>query len=452
MVGLMPIKVFIALIFLTLSGVISYAASDSERIEGVLEFFNERANANYIYTFEKTLGNSKEFKQYFPETYKYASENNLQLLLNSNDIWKETIDRDISYLLNTITNKYVEVFYKEFNENFNLNDIDSYLTLYQNQVVVINGQEYALNSIPIDAPKEVKDKINLFSTPIIEFVEFKKELIESKNIFRTINEKESIKSCEKLLKRINEYNAEKIKNIDLRIEEIRTNSITFKGDKKEILNLYTNMANELKSSSLKIKKLENAFRNSNISEMFSSKKEYSYTYKIVKILGLMKEINEIYTEKIISEEQFESLKKMILFFGRIADADKKEQVKSILNEITLPPVGYYLKHDGKIHGFIGSYYGYSPKNSLGCIVTGEISMKATDNFSITGFISPIDFAYPINRKIKEKIDMELKDIFFTSVGISLGVKDYPISLSVRYCEDNSYNCIIGFDMPLASIF
>ena len=77
---------------------VTYASTESARIDGVAQFLIDRANDNYLYIFEKKIRESNVFQCYFPETRANLDVGGLKELLYSRGLWEDSIKKDLNVL------------------------------------------------------------------------------------------------------------------------------------------------------------------------------------------------------------------------------------------------------------------------------------------------------------------------------------------------------------------
>ena len=135
-----------------------FSGNSSERIKGVADFLIDRANENYFYIFEHAIGKNQSLKCYFPDTYDHAQSGNLRALLQTKDVWRETIQSDLQSIITTsVSRPFAEVLESS-------DDIRNYyINLLQVLAIEVDGKPHSLDAIPINASVETREKINQFS-------------------------------------------------------------------------------------------------------------------------------------------------------------------------------------------------------------------------------------------------------------------------------------------------
>jgi len=196
----------------------------------------------------------------------------------------------------------------------------------------------------------------------------------------------------------------------------------------------------------------------------------NYTDRALVALDLLE------SSDLFNSSSSDRLRRFVMFFATIADAEDKDAVKSILNSYTLPAVCFAEKRMLGFGFFISSYLGIvaagsethgsneeGPNGGLFVPVGIEFNYGASRGDSWSLMLAPIDMAYPINLKlngIDDQVDFE--EIFAPSVTLSYGLKDYPLNVGIGYQRGRTLEDVekaeerlllfVSFDMPLYRLY
>ena len=172
----------------------------------------------------------------------------------------------------------------------------------------------------------------------------------------------------------------------------------------------------------------------------------------------------------------ERLRRSVMFFVSIADAEDKDAVKAILEAYTLPAVSYSEKRKQGDGFFISSYLGLgladtdvhgsqqqASDGGLFVPVGLEYNYGRSDGASVSVMLSPIDMAYPVNLKLRGiEEDVEFDELIAPSLTVSYGFEDWPVNLGIGYQRgrrladvdktEEKWLLFLTFDMPLFRLY
>jgi len=475
------IKRITLLILLSLFVVKSYAASNtSERINGVTQFLIDRAHDNYLYIFEKKIKESKSMACYFPTTKKNLEIASLKSLLLSNQLWENSLKKDMKALLTRSTARIISETYSLKSESATtFSDAESasrLIDILQKISIKHKGVYYPVTVIPLD-DEELKKKINAFyinkndlNNAIEYFKRFKGKSFNDGSLCKmdSIEPDEFRKNIESLYLLEDKLKIIKDNISNIKIDPVLGKHFTSKDKIKlfiqSAIGNYTNIedrkelkAQEKEEQIKKVKELDY------ISSTFDQ--QSSNTERAISVLSSLKESSSI------TIEEFNKLKKYILFFAQISDADE-EAVQAILKSYTLPSVSFYEKRNKKNVWLIGAYLGVvggssdvpageDDGNNFGIFapIGLEYSNGNKNSGSWSVMLAPFDFGYPVSLKLNgiDK-DVNLDDVVAPAIVFSYGVPDLPLSIGLGYQRGRSFTATsdneekvfihFSFDMPL----
>ena len=467
----------LATILIVLAGfspVIQAADSVQSRIDGVTEFLIDRANENYLYFFENAIKENRDLKCYFGKTVANLELGGLKELLISNGLWKTSLEKDfkgiknkatlwvVSHSLELIENTVDRIVVKNEDAINKLNELGS-----------VKGELAGKNAT--DQLQAVKDAVEYFSKfNSDDSDELKGQLCKvdyshSETIEKHIKVLVSIKDT--LVDTINlKEDAKKDKALALLAG---AGAITVAKKAKPLTK--ESVQEDLAKLSEKLEEIDA------LAKTFDDEKE-GYTVKTIAAFDLLRQYTIESGDKSAkleekleeAQENVNKIKRHVLFFAQVADADNSIQIKGILTAYTLPAISFFEKRDNTRHWFVSAYLGVSAtvndngvKNDykqekifapIGLEYSwGAPSLAIADSVSI--MVAPFDFGYPVNLKLKDvEKDVDYDEIFAPSISINFGVKKAPVAWGFVFQRGLAYDASgkqdyrammhISFDMPL----
>ena len=433
-------------------------ASTSARINGVTQFLIDRANDNYLYVFENNIKESEHLQCFFGDTYQNLQLASLKELLLSRSLWEESLKADMDTLLTRAVANSVE------------NSLDvsglaasiwgEYIEFIQQLELEYEGVHYPLSSIPIHADLTLREKINSFyvdsnqinealtyfqafkdrslcQTPVVSHLEFK---VHIDALLKIEEQLAAIKAAfQKHQPNIRGRRSEEIGNfIDLQlgkilphINRVRTSLATL----AEFADLYND---EAASTALKV----------------------------------IRTLSEIKRHASIKETEFAEMRRYIMFFAQVSDAESSDQVAALLKAYTLPSVSFLEKRNNRDHWLISAYLGASGSSpkvpssedssdefAIYAPIGLEYSSALGDGSSLSIMVAPFDFGYPVSLKLSGLTeDIEFDEIVAPSINLNYGLKNYPLAIGLGYQKGRAFESSraneekvfihISFDMPL----
>lgn len=457
------------------------AQANNAQVEGMTQFLLERANDSYFYIFENKIKKSKEFECYFPEVYSYIADGDLKSLIKSNDIWAESLEKDFR-ILNIRAVSYGINKTMDFNE-VALSATSDYAEILSFLKIKIDGEEYALNFIPLGAGPEVRNIINGFYTQFIVFrdalINFNNKLIEYSDVCSNTKPTEAIfKANVDKLKKAYDGLAKWMKHIEKYKGNVFIDKPALQAACKDNPDLKVCQVKD-KVFSEYIPKIKEYLEKPVVQAVAvvlvvgkyiaDIKKRKSYTGKVVEAFKVIKD------KQLEEHQKLKKVKHYAMFIAQLADADSADSVANILKEYTLPVSSFLTKREaGKSTLMISSYFGYAggsiqndnqvtSANSSGFYVPVgfEYSYGLSGGGAISLMFSPFDFGYPISLKMNgEETDVNFDDIVAPSISFAYGISDYPINIGIAYQKGKTTGTntkqeeralvFIAFDMPLFS--
>lgn len=471
----------------------------TERINGVSEFLIERANENYFYIFEKKIKDNEKFQCYFPTTYSYVSDGDLRLLLTTQEVWDSAIKQDLDRLVSKVAAQKIAYSVK-FND-LAVNISDRFINVAQYIKLKQGDKEYPITFIENNAPQDVVATVNaLYTQP--------NNLIETlRNLDREIGQFADIEKCsadaidsKKFVALYNQYYSE-LKNA---VSSLKDWSEMLKTQKKNFVLDETKLRSDCKEDDQRfmcklwrlkdkagsdwqkrvrdeldkpIGKITAAIAATAV--VYKKVEDYkqavettdSNTVKAIEAIRLLKETG------VENKLNIDQLKKHVLFFAQISDAESSEEVKSLLTQYTLPAVSFFVKREKDSHHIlVTSYLGYAMGKIENPVATGEdyqhgiiapigleYSYGTSHETSLSFMVAPFDFGYPVTLKLNgETEDLKLKDVVAPAAYFTFGIKDYPLNIGVGYQQGAKIQGVtevekrillfIAFDMPLFTLY
>lgn len=459
---LKPLLIGIILIFLV-NNLASADDATTNRINGVAQFLLKRANDNYMYILQQDIEANKLLKCYLPETYKYATSNNLQLLLQSGpDIWKQSVESDLkNFGVQLIDNKTLQTWTDTIN--------DEYIKVMSKLKVRVNGNEYEVNVIPIDAPQEVKTAINSFWENYLMAQSKIKTIIEkSKDPSNPTCPSAAYGSIDIVIKDIDEA----VKKLKDQISRFRKTDVIWYDSGDPLISPGSSFYTYLTP----LVTIDDRFKDYK-DQIDIIRKDPSVVVQMFKLDQLIRESIKSGKNPLISDmKEYDRFSRYALSFATLSNAQTTDQVTSVMEQLTMPPVSFGVKREPSTNKFmITAYFGVQggvetvsdDNKSFGGLfvpVGFEYSHGFSDWGPISVMIAPFDFSHPVNTIINNSEDSaEFKDIVNPGVYVSYGFKKVPLVVGAGYSwgtsltkEENNnegrYMMFIGMDMPLFNFY
>jgi len=468
------------------------AISETERIEAVSDFLLDRAQANYLYIFEQRIKNDRTVQCYFPRVYAYITDYDLRLFLKTREDWRESLGKDLERLLRAAAAKAIAL--------VDLRDValvatDRYVELLQYLEVEFRGKRLSLSAMQLDWSQEEKDQVNRFYS-----INTLRDLLLNVDAAARADKecgiadvtREQVKQfTEQARIALSDLKAWR-QHIDAQAANLRFDSARLADDCKRDANAQSICAiRDRLGSAAEAHKAALETLRAGGEALYGAIHKYadlpgklqSYeaqldaaktmTRRVQIAINLLRQ-----TAPELHDEIAESLKRHVLFFAEISDADSPEQVKAVLVDYTLPAVSFGVKREKyKGHAMISALLGYG----YGKIQNGEGTLGRDNNQGIFApigldlsfgtswrgsfslMLAPVDFGYPISLKLNGvNKDLKLSDVVAPSVVLSYGVPDYPLATGIAYQRgrrdpasgdvETRLLLFIGFDMPLFALF
>ncbi len=461
------------------------------RIKGFSKFILERANANYLYIFERNLASNKTLKRYFPHTHELASQGDLQILLSSAELWEETLNRDIDILISeSVETIKVNILYRlAITEN-------KYLEMLDQIMLRVDNQCHGLTQVEALAPETLSPSQRSLRA---SYVALKKELnivsTATENLRQATQTENHLQNLETALDAIKEKirlkvasfseelqkNAAQIKDCFL-LKHVAMPDILLENAEKaanqrvqrlmdllgafaahqnssypvfentyQLLEQYHNFVERREEWQQRLKIYADAVKKAKEGTPVSAKKP-SYVSLIIQIESYLRvAIANTETEKGMQVEgrDYQRFKRAILLFASVADAKSEDQVYTLLKQTAMPAVSFGVKRQaGENHGFLTAYFGgtigrehrnHGEENrnyaTFSVPVGLEFSRGIQGHGAINLMLAPFDLAYPISLQLYQKDEeeeVEVEDIFAPGIYLTYGRKDLPVVMGASY--------------------
>jgi hypothetical protein len=154
-------RVSVSLLLILVSSKAAVAATNKDIVDAFSEFLIDRANANLTAVFERRLKDDKNFQCYFPETYKKIDSISLENLFAEKNYWDDSLGKDLQALI------YRSILV-EAQQGLGYLDSDKIIEAMQYLDYEYKGKRYPINTIPLDAPEDLREQINGFSYKLVD--------------------------------------------------------------------------------------------------------------------------------------------------------------------------------------------------------------------------------------------------------------------------------------------
>lgn len=463
-------------LILTSPAVLAFGSA-KQRIDGVTEFLIERANENYLYFFENSIRENDDLRCYFGKTVSNLELGGLKELLISNGLWRESLKKDFEGVKNKATVWVVGNSFERIKQV-----TDAVLEINDDTIKELESNNLSVENIKKLMSKEAKDAINAAMTFFADYnIKETKKL--KKEICRiSVDHSEKIDSHLETLISIKDAFAEDISALDSKAKTgalaaavtVVVAAAATKAADIDVEELKKKVKQELEGLLEEIEEIKEVART------FGENPESEFTLKTIAAFDLLRKYtvesrgdsSDPGELKKAAQKSVDKIKRHVLFFAQVADANEAKSVKGILEAYTLPAVSFYEKRDNSRHWFVSAYLGVTAvEPDDGSDTThGEIyapigleyawglpDMWLADSLSI--MVAPFDFGYPVNLKLKgEEKDVDYDEIISPSISINFGIEDTPIAWGILYQRGQAYDgsgkqdyrtsVHISFDMPL----
>ncbi len=461
-------KILLVAAAIALTGVISapVQANTSARIEGVAQFLIERAQENYLYIFEQKIRANGALQCYFGKTMRNLEFAGLKELLLSRKLWQNSLEKDLDALMTRAAARSIQ---KSL-------DVSSYAVSLWGEFIEFHGKiqiEYQqddwrdLNFLPLDADQDLKDQVNSFyeqSNAINDaLLFFKKFDVDDLCKTPTIGHKDFIAKIDAVY-----HLDDSLKAIE-RNFRVNKDKIRFKDNPGA--DFETAIAGFLVGLADKFQDQTEDYRNEidTLLGLTALYRDDDATLTVKAIETLI----EVKKSSGLKEEEFEKLKRHVLFFAQIGSADAADEVAAILKAYTVPAVSFIEKRKSEGHWLINSYLGLAlgdsdlpsgmdEDNNFG--IYAPIGIEYTHGLksgrSVSYLVAPLDFGYPVSLKLNGlEDDYETDEIIAPSFGVTWGLDELPLAIGVIYQVGKSFDgeeeerlfLHFSFDMPLLNL-
>ena len=459
------------LVFCFLSAALLAQDATSNRINGVSELLLERANDNFMYILQEDMKANRLLKCYFPVTYQYVTSNNLQLLLQvGSNVWRQSVQKDLEDL--GIQLLFKEIGPKELKNWVNVID-QEYLEMLQYVSVKYDSVIYPVNRIPLNAPPELRNIINGFYTYYLSAQSRINKIIDSIDSTQSNNcecSKQQYVSVNMVLENVGEA----IDNIKKQAERYKETDIVWSGLQDSSRSIGTNFYRQF-ASLLEIDQRLKYYQE----QIELIRKDSSIVVQVFKLDQLIRTSIESGENPFIDKSElreYNEFSRYALSFAVLSEAESKDQVKAVVQQLLLPPVSFAIKREPgartfMITAYFGMQGGVEKVNNKDSKYFGGLFVPVGFEFScglkngcISLMVAPFDFANPVNQIINSDEGVaEFKDILNPGAYLSYGFKRIPLVLGAGYSKGQAltakadgyhdrYLAFLALDMPLYNLF
>lgn len=420
-------QILICSMFILLAGDYSFAFSEDEiskGIDGVAEFLVERANDNFMYILQQDMKDNSLLECYMPITYKYASSNNLQLLLQSSkNIWAQSVRKDLE-------NFGARLIIKEINPDafsrWAKNMDDKYIEELQKVTIVIDGKSYPVDQLPIDASPELKASVNNFYN---DYLNGRSKLdaiiagIANSQKFHTCGISSVYGSASAVLPNLKDA----ITSFQKQMEKNKSINVVVVDDGQSADTSFYKSLLSLESLNKSLNDLKN--------KIDAIPNDGSLFNKMFQIDQLIRE--EIASDanplKTITDlHEYNRFSKYALSFAMLSDTEDPAQAKAIMQQLAMPPVSFGIKREPDNKKLmITAYFGLQAGAQSGAGGFGGIMAPVGVEYSsglknggvVSVMLAPFDFAHPVNQIINNNNGAStFNEIVNPGVYVSYGIK------------------------------
>jgi hypothetical protein len=436
----------------------------SNRINGISEFLLDRANDNFVYILQQRMESNRILQCYMPETYKYATSGNLQLLLQAGPkIWQESVENDLKNIgAQLIFNKFDPDTLEKWASDIN----NQYITALQNVTVEVDGERYPVDQLPLNASEELKDAVNSFYEDYFDAQEKIADIIKGIKNVRDQGSQDCPSTAYYSI-------ADILKDIKGAIESIDKQISSFDDTDAGILSIAEFKENFM-SFLVEHQRLEYYEKQIDL-----IRKEESLVVQMFKLDQLIRtsiKSNENPLISVSDMQEYNRFSHYALSFATLSEAKSSGQVKAVMKQLTLPPVSFAVKREPHARKFLVTAYfgmqgGLEFSSNQGDRGFGGLAVPVGFEYSyglkkdvVSVMLAPFDFAHPINKILNSSEgSAELKDIFNPGIYLSYGFKKIPLVVGTGYSRGKSLTeeggkndgrilVFIGLDMPLFNLY
>lgn len=460
-------------------------------VKGTTDFLLDRANDNYIYIFQRKLESNRLLHKYLPDTLRVAKAGDLQSLIMHKELWREALQSDLVGQGNRL-------FAKALGES----------TGY---IENLCGAELR-KDLSVSIAKELADHCNNAFERLKNVLD--KWETRAGSLCSAHGDKESAEktpaqtmSCEDAPKQIAEVR-KRISDAQTQISKLLDK---IPGERKETADAQSKPVATAAPSDPKggdtpralvyftspgaTHALEDLTRDLDglRPESCTGLGVGRYTGCVIEILAILKAVS--HADYVVNcymfgnmcsnskrdrrnanfeeSDEFADFQRYALFFAQLADAtgtNDRAQVNALLKSVTIPPVSFGIKREPHatrvlVTAYVGMAWSSQTArphdHAWGILapVGFEISQARDSGNSLSLFISPLDFGYPLTLKLKDtETTIKGSDVVVPSAYVFYGWKNYPFAAGLGYTRGRGIDnpdervgrvvVLFAFDMPL----
>jgi hypothetical protein len=460
-------------------------------VKGTTDFLLDRANDNYIYIFQRKLEGNSLLQKYLPDTLRVAKAGDLQSLIMHKELWKEALRSDLVGQGN-------KLFAKALGESTGYIE-----TLCEAELK---------KDLSVSIAKDLADRCNNALERLKKVLD--KWEARAGSLCKAQGDKESAErtpvetmSCEDAPKQIAEVR-ERISNAQTRISRLLDK---IPGDRKETADAQSKPVATAATPDPKgadppralvyftspgsTRALEDLTRDLDgiRPESCTRVDAGKYTGCVIEILAILRAV--AHADYVVNcymfgnmcsngkrdrknanfeeSDDFADFQRYALFFAQLADAAEtsdRARVNALLKSVTIPPVSFGIKREPHatrvlVTAYVGMAWSRqtaaSHDQALGILAPlgFEISQARDSGNSLSLFVSPLDFGYPLTLKLKDtETTIKGSDVVVPSAYVFYGWKNYPFAAGLGYTRGRGIDnpdervgrvvVLFAFDMPL----
>jgi hypothetical protein len=384
-------------------------------VKGTTDFLLDRANDNYIYVFQRKLESNPLLQRYLPETLRVAKAGDLRSLITHKQLWQSALHEDLDRLFNKVLDEW-EAYAKklcgaaEVSAKQVCDDLQEQISSARKKTAIPARTPAKSGDTRASKSAEPQRAVVMFMSPgpTRGLTDLKRDIDRIKP-----------QACEEL--EAGRYTRCVIQILSI-LEAVAH------ADYVANCYLFGNMCS-------------NANRDSN-----ANREE---------------------------DEDFSDFRRYALFFAQLADAAEtsdRAQVNALLKSVTIPPVSFGIKREPHatrvlVTAYVGMAWSRqtaaSHDQTMGVLAPlgFEISQARDSGNSLSLFISPLDFGYPLTLKLKDtETTIKGSDVVVPSAYVFYGWKNYPFAAGLGYTRGRGIDnpdqrvgrvvILFAFDMPL----
>ena len=432
-------------------------------IRGASEFLMERAEANQLYFFERTLFKDKKVRNYLPEIYRHVSTSGLSLWQTPQETWKELFLKDV----NNSINRAIICAFKKYSRDLNTTD--------KLKQISENKGDFKITHRYFADEKNASKLIGQINSTWVNF---------ENNV---MGKYKNIKSCldipatvlNDLPKNLKNFIGDRnLSSVEKNMSYLENSVLSYKENKQPNDTIFSIFETKKLAPDESLKVLIDTSRGlksiHSLADILNSPEKFTQESHLGKAIQIIDAMNILLPDDRSASRRF---KRNFYFFAQLAAENNATKVKDILNYYANEPVSYGIKREkDETHWLITSYFGVGTMHMINHFEDKREKMDTRGLFVPVGIeytwghspdywisstsimAAPLDFGYPVTQIIdgsEEKFKFE--QIVAPSLVGALGIHDYPVAIGAAFqfgkqlangeAEQRAI-VFISYDMPL----